>query len=109
MPTGDFNFSGANSLKNIATPIAIGTAKIIAKKVDTTEPYIEGRAPNFSIFGAHFVPVIKSKPKAWIDSIEFWISTVNIQATKKSIVRAISFVELANTLSIILFKLFSPF
>ena len=56
----------AISDKKIATPIARGTARNIAKAVDMIEPIIAGKAPNFSRFGAHLLLVRKSKPKASI-------------------------------------------
>ena len=99
-PTGDLSRAGAISLRKIATPIATGTEKSMARNVEMTEPAMAANPPNFSRFGAHLSSVIKSKPKAWIASIECWTSTVKIQATMSNTASAINRVALAKSLSI---------
>ena len=51
MPIGRRNGRGQISVRKIAMPMPTGTAMSMASKDVTSVPYIEARAPNFSVTG----------------------------------------------------------
>src|ERR1700742_2028320 len=64
MPMGRRKGLGHNSVRKIATPMPIGTARIMARADVTKVPKIEGRPPNSLEVGSQALEVRKERPKA---------------------------------------------
>src|SRR5438309_11834711 len=91
--------SGASSVRYAAVAIPNGTAINSAIREETSVPYINGRAPNWSATGSHVDVTRKWNPNFLIASTDPCHSSQPIRITSTTTVSAMANVSHSNALS----------